>query len=58
MSTMADDHPKTLSNKELTRAAELIEIMKVAKDNRVWPEYFEAEAELRSLLPPATKPRS
>ena len=52
---MADDHPKTLSDKELNRAAELIEIMKVARDNRVWPEYFEAEAELVSLLPPATE---
>ena len=55
---MADKEPKVLSRKQLERAAELIEIMKVARDNRVWPDYSRAEAELQSLLPNASEPLS
>ena len=53
---MAENEPKPLSDKQLERAAELIRIMKVARDNRVWPEYWEADAEMRALLSSASDP--
>jgi hypothetical protein len=53
---MAENDAKPLTDKQLDRAAELIRIMKVARDNKVWPEYWEADAEMRALLTPASDP--
>ncbi len=55
---MADNEPKPLAHQQLERADELIRIMRAARDGRDLTDYWRAEAELRSLLPPATEPLS
>lgn len=54
---MADNEPKPLDHKQLDRADELIRIMRAARDGKDLTDYRRAEAELRSLLPPASDPR-
>jgi hypothetical protein len=46
---------KPLSEKDLDRAAELVNIMRAAEDGGDLVDFNRALAELRSLLPPVTE---
>jgi hypothetical protein len=51
---MADNEPRPLTHTQLDRAEALVRIMRAARDGNDLTDYWRAETELRSLLPPAS----